>query len=138
MQLEVLQFRSDLLDGWKYDGVESNISGKDIKHIAEYYSTLGMSFIGYIDGSIIGVGGVFPLWKNWGSCWLFLNKDARRYKVSIFKSISSKLDELIKVYNIEILTVQCIDDSMEAHRLLNHLGFIKNREFKMALYGRKI
>ena len=137
-ELNVIPFRKDLLENFVYDGVEAGMSGQDIKDIAEYYSTLGLTFIGHIDGKIIGVGGVYPLWGRWGSCWLFLNKEAKNHKVSVFKCIIKKMNELIKAYNIEILTVQCLDDSMEAHRLLNHLGFIKSKEMKMALYGKKI
>lgn len=137
-KISIIPFKKDLLNDFIYDGVEKDVSGQDIKDIAEYYSTLGYSFIGHVDGKVIGVGGVFPLWKSWGSAWLFLNKEAKEYKVSIFKSIVVKMNELVKAYNIEILTIQCLDESMEAHRLLNHLGFTKSREIKMALYGRKI
>lgn len=136
--IQLVRFDAGLLDKFCYNGVESQISGQDIKSIASYYSTLGMAFIGYIDEKIIGVGGVFPLWDKWGSCWLFLNKEAKDYKTSVFKTIIEKLNELVKAYNIEYLTVQCLDESLEAHRLLNHLGFVKSKEFKMALYGRKI
>jgi len=137
-ELVIVPFNKDLLYDFVYNGVEKDISGEDIKEIAAYYSTLGYSFIGYINEKAVGVGGVFPLWKRWGSCWLFLNKEARNYKISIFKCIVEKLHELVKAYSIEILTVQCLDESMEAHRLLNHLGFIKSKEFRMTLYGKKI
>lgn len=136
--LVLVPFSPNLLHDFVYDGVEKDLSGEDIGQIAEYYSTLGYSFIGYADGKAVGVGGVFPLWKSWGSAWLFLNKEASHYKVSVFKCIVEKLNELVKAYNIEILTVQCLDDSMSAHRLLNHLGFVKSKEMKMALYGKKI
>lgn len=137
-ELVLVPFNKDLLYDFVYDGIEKDISGSDIKDIAEYYSTLGYSFIGYAGGKVIGVGGVFPLWKSWGSAWLFLNKEAKNHKVSVFKTIVNKVNELVKAYNIEILTIQCLDESMEAHRLLNHLGFTKSREVKMSLYWRKI
>lgn len=136
--MELVRFDKRLLKDFVYNGVENDISGNDIEEIAEYYSILGEAFIGFADEEVIGVGGVFPLWKNWGSCWLFLNKEAVEYKTSVFKSIVGKLNELIKLYDIKFLTVQCLDQSMEAHRLLNHLGFTKSKEVKMALYGRKI
>ena len=138
MKLEVVAFKKDLLDDFIYDGVESEISGKDIKDIVEYYSELGHSFIGYVDGKIIGVGGVFPLWKKWGSCWMFLNKEAKNHKIQVFRCIIEKMKELVKAYNIEILTVECLEDSFEAGNLLNHLGFKKDKEFKMGLYRRQI
>jgi len=137
-KINLVAFDKSLLKDFVYNGIEKDLCGEDIKEIAGYYSTLGYSFIGYIDDKVIGVGGVYPLWGQWGSCWLFLNKEARDHKVSVFKTIVEKMNELIKAYNIEILTVQCIDESMEAHRLLGHLGFIKSREVRMALYGRKI
>lgn len=137
-KLNLVAFDKSLLSEFTYNGVEKDLSGEDIKEIAGYYSTLGYSFIGYIDDEVIGVGGVFPLWKDWGSCWLFLNKEARDYKYCVFKGIVEKLNELVKAYNIKYLTIQCLDESMEAHRLLSHLGFVKSKDVKMALYGRKI
>ena len=136
--MEIIPFDKSLISEWKYDGIESEISGEMICGIASFYSSLGKGFVGIADGKVIGVGGVYKLWAGWGSAWLFLNKEAKNYKKSVFKGILSKINELVKLYDIEVLGIQCLDGSMEANRLLSHLGFVKNKEIKMALYGRKI
>ena len=136
--IEIIPFDIEKIKDFVYDGVDKEISGQDIKDIAEYYSTIGEAYIGYADGKVIGVGGFFKLWRNWGSAWLFLNKEASNYKKSVFKEIVQRLNNFIKTNEIKTMTVECLDQSMEANRLLNHLGFVKSKEIKLALYGRKI
>ena len=140
--MEIIPFDKEKLKDFTYDGIESKVSGEMsgemIVDIAQFYSSLGRGYIGLIDGEVIGIGGVHPLWKDWGSAWLFLNKEAKNHVNGVFKGMLAKMNELIKLYNIEILSVQCLDNSLEANKLLNHLGFVKSREFKMALYGRKV
>jgi len=136
--MEIIPFDKEPLKDFKYDGIESELSGDMIADIAQFYSSLGRGYIGLVEGKVIGVGGCYPLWKEWGSVWLFLNKEAKNHSVGIFKVILSKMKELVELYDIKILSVQCLDDSLEANRLLEHLGFVKNQEIKMALYGRKI
>lgn len=135
--LTIVPFRKELLLGFEYDGVEKDVSGIDITDIVGFYASLGKAFAGVVGNRVVGFGGVYPLWKDWGSCWLFLNKESVNYKVAIFKSIVSKLDELVNHYGIKVLSMECMDESMEANRLITHLGFVKNKEIKMALYGRK-
>jgi len=136
--IEIIPFDVEKIKDFKYDGVESDISGDDIIKIAEFYSSLGKGYVGVIGDHIIGMGGVFKMWDEWGSAWLFLNKDAKNHAYGIFKGILEKMNELVKLYDIKILQVQCLDDSLEANKLLSHLGFVKNREVRMALYGRRI
>lgn len=134
--LKILPYSKELLASFIYDGVEKEISGEQIMPIAEYYAQNGSVYVGLIEEKIIGIGGVYPLWKNTGGCFLFLNKEARKYKKSVFKILLEYMNMLIKQYQIKTLIVECLDDSLEAHRLIRHLGFLKSREIKMAFYIR--
>ena len=136
--IEIIPFDRRKLEDFIYDGVENGLSGGRIIEIADYYNSLGTAYIGKIGERIIGVGGVYPLWNDWGTAWLFLNKDAKYHPYGVLKGILERMNELIKLYDIKILGVQCLDDSLEANKLLNHLGFVKNKSIKMALYGKKI
>lgn len=133
-----MPFEKGLLEGFVYDGVEQKLSGSQISPMVEFYSKMGESFVGLIDGRVIGVGGVYSLWEGAGSAWLFLNKEAREHKASVFKAILEIMNDLIYRYKINTLIVNCLDQSMESHRLISHLGFVKNREERMALYSKKI
>lgn len=132
--LKIVPFNKELLKDFVYDGVEHKISGPAFGSMAEYYNKLGHSFIGLIEDKAIGVGGIYPLWNGAGGAWLFLNKEARDYKKSVFKILLEYIDMLIKKYEIKTLIVECIDNSIEAHRLIQHLGFTKNKELKMSMY----
>jgi len=99
---------------------------------------MGEAYIGVDDdNNVLGVGGVYPLWEKAGSAWLFVNKDIERYKVALYKILLEYMDILIHKYNIEMLTVNCLDGSLKANNLISHLGFAKVRELKMAIYTRK-
>lgn len=134
--LKIIPFRKDIVLDFNYDGVEKDLAQINVADIAEFYASLGTAFVGLIDDRVIGLGGVYPLWKNWGAAWLFLNKEASNHTICIFKCIVNRMDELIKKYDISILSVQCMDNSIEANRLLSHLGFFKDNEIKMATYKR--
>ena len=134
--IEILPFDKELLKNFVYNGVEREITGEQILPIIEFYANLGTVYIGVIDGKVLGVGGVYPLWKNAGSAFLFLNKEAINYKKSIFKVLVQYTNELIKKYEIKTLMVECIDN-IQARTLITHLGFIKNKEIKMAMYVKR-
>ena len=137
MDISILPFTKELLENWKYDGVDKVISGSEIAPIVEYYDRLGVCYVGIVDGKVLAVGGAYPLWADAGSCFLFLNKEAKNHKVSIFKVLLEYINKLIKKYGIKTLIVECIDDSLEANNLIAHLGFVRNKTIKMALYTRR-
>lgn len=132
--LSILPYKKELLEGFIYDGIESNLTGKDIGEMVEFYAELGKCFMGIVDNKVIGIGGIYPLWHGAGSVFLFMNKEAEKYKVSIFKALLSHIPILVKEYEIKTLIVNCLSDSLKANNLITHLGFIKNKEIKMAMY----
>jgi len=135
--IDVLPYNQGMLDHFSYDGVDNEYSGPKVAPIVDYYARQGKSFVGMIDGRIIGVGGAYPLWNGFGGCYLFLNKEAKKYKIEIFRLITNHMVALIDIYNIKTMIVECLDDSLDANRLLNHLGFIKHKVIRMSLYSKE-
>jgi len=135
--IKVLPYTKELLANFVYNGVDINIKGSYIIPVVEFYAKLGECYVGVVDNRVLMVGGVYPLWKDWGGCFLFLNKEGFQYKLSVFKIIKSYIEILVKKYGIKTLTVECIDGVMKAHRLIEHLGFQKNKEIKMMFYTKK-
>jgi len=136
---KIVEYNRELLKDFVYDGVELKLFIKDqIVPMLEFYNKLGKSYIGLIDNRVIGIGGIYPLWENFGSAWLFLNKEAGRYKKSVFKILIKYMNSLVREYNLKTLILECINDSPKAHRLIQHLGFIKNREIKETLYFKQV
>jgi hypothetical protein len=132
-KIEILPYKKGLLDNFIYDGIEITLSGEIIIDMVDFYSKLGSSFVGIIDGKVLGVGGLYPLWKQSGSCYLFLNKEAAQYKKSVFKVLQGYMTDLIKQYDIKILIVECIEN-VSARTLINHLGFKKAKDVKLGMY----
>lgn len=134
--LKIIRFDRKLLKTFKYNGVEREITGEEILPVVEFYDKLGTVYMGLADDKVIGVGGMFPLWSNSGGCFLFLNKEAQRYKKSVFKCLLEYMRMLIKEYNIKTLSVECMDGVLSAHRLITHLGFFKDCDVKMSRYSK--
>lgn len=126
------------LKDFKYNGVEKELSGADIMPIVEYYNKIGAVYVSTVGGKTIGIGGVYPLWTGAGGCFLFLNKEASKYKKSLFKVFKGYIDVLIKEYGIKTLMVDCLNDKIKAKTLINHLGFKKTNEVKMAFYSKGV
>lgn len=132
--MEILPYKKELLKDFEYDGVEQEISGPIVNETVDFYAMMGTAYVGVFEGRTIGVGGVYPLWSNAGGCFLFLNKEAKEHKGDVYKAILKYMHELVCNYRISILMIECLDSSDEAKRLINHLGFVKNKDFKMSLY----
>jgi len=134
MSIKIIPYNREILTSFRYNGLEKELSGEDIIPIIDFYSGLGSIYMGLIDGKVIGLGGVYPLWENSGGCFLFLNEEARNYKKSVFKTLREYMAMLIKKYQIKNLVIECVDGKEEAHRLIEHLGFKKDKNIKMARY----
>ena len=132
--MDVKPYKREFLYHFKYDGVEKEYHGEDIIPIVEFYEKIGKCFVGFINGEIIGVGGIYPLWKDAGGCFLFLNKSASKYKKSVFKVLVQYLNIYIKEYKIKNIVVECLENCLSANNLITHLGFKKNKEYKLAMY----
>ena len=97
-------------------------SGYDIKEIAKRYNLLGQAFMGFIDGELIAIGGIYKVFEGIGQAWLFLNK-IEKYKKDLFKAIKKHLDEIIKKEGFNKVHIYCLKDSFKINNLAKHLGF---------------
>lgn len=136
--MDIKLYTKELIKDFKYNGVEQEVSGEDITELVEYYSRIGTVYVGIVGGKAIGVGGVYPLYSGMGSCFLLLNKEADKYKKSLYKEFMVKISELVGHYNITTLAVDCLDESDKAKSLIEHLGFKKTRDIKMSFYAKGV
>jgi len=130
----VISFRKELLDKFQYNGTEVNLFGRQILPTVEYYAKLGKVYCGIAEGKTVVIGGIFPMWKGVGSAFLFVNQEAKNYKIGLFKALLKYINKLIKKYKIKTLIAECFDDNPQAHNLLKHLGFNKTKEIKISVY----
>lgn len=137
-KISVVPYDRELLKNFVYDGIESKVLGSQIIPMMEFYAKLGPVFVGLTDDKVIGIGGLYSLWNNAASCFLFLNKEVEQYKKSVFKILLEFMAGLIKKYNIKSLIVECVDDNVKAHSLIGHLGFKKDKTIKIAWYSRGV
>ena len=134
--MEILPYKKGLLKDFVYNGVEAKMTGEAVQDIVDFYANLGTCYVGRADNRILGVAGIYPLWKNYGGCFLFMNKEARIYKKSIFKAILGQMEKWIDIYRIKTMTADCLNNP-EAANLIEHLGFKKGKEVTMKIYTRE-
>lgn len=90
----------------------------------EYYSTKSYSFTGIYDGTIIGVGGVYPLWKGVGEAYIFTSDffDNKKYVISKYvKRVFTMIEQ--SIVDIHRVQASVRKDYEKAHRLAKFLGF---------------
>lgn len=132
--INVVPYSKKLLEGFSYDGAEVTLSGNQIIPIIDWYASLGTAHVIEINDKAIGAGGCYPLWNNSVSFWLFLNKEAQAYKISIFKEILSYMDDMIKKYEAKAILVNCVEGNLKAEKLIKLLGFYRDKDITMRTY----
>lgn len=85
------------------------------------------AFTGLIDGEIIGAAGIFIRRENVGDVWLLVSKKVQRHKLSSFRCLKRMLGILIDKFELKKLRSESRKGFTESQRLLEHLGFIKQR-----------
>lgn len=135
--VKIIPFEEIYLADFHYNGVEQKYA-KDynIKEIIRNYASLGNSYLLFIDEKIVVVGGIYPILKDTGCAWLFINQEASNYRMTIFKAIKKYMQDIISKYNFKKVQIACLRESEEANRLAIHLGFVCQAE--MIMYQMKL
>lgn len=137
-KIKILPYNKELVKDYTYDGVEVELTSNYIIPFLDFYNKMGDVYVGMVDGKVLGVGGIYPLWQNSGGCFLFVNKGAKKYKIALFKILLRFMDMLIKKHHIRTLMVECIGETLGAHNLIKHLGFKQTHVMKVASYTKQI
>jgi hypothetical protein len=96
---------------------------EDIKQLAKEREESGMCVTGWVDGEIVGVGGVDLLWANVGEVWLMLTPYINERPKEGYKCIRDGLGKLIKKCNLRRVQGSGRIGFHQAHILFKHLGF---------------
>jgi hypothetical protein len=83
----------------------------------------GQCVTGWVDGNIVGCGGIDLMWPGVGEVWLFLSYETDKYPVKSFRVIKRGIDKLIKDNNLTRCQGWCRKDFTKAHTLFRHLRF---------------
>lgn len=87
----------------------------------------GVAFTGLLNGKIICVAGLRLKRQGIGHIWSMFSKDTLKFKITVFRSIKSMLDCVIKSFEIHKIQSESRKGFDQSQRLLEHLGFIRQR-----------
>lgn len=77
-----------------------------------------------IDGQLLAVFGVWPMWPGVGRCWSMLPQESlRRYPKSIHKAVSTELANFIEREKLRRVEAIVFDGHEVGHRWIRRLGF---------------
>ena len=115
----------DILWAVEHGVKECNIkvqSSEDIKNIARERETSG-SMTGWVDGKIVGCGGIDIIWEGVGSIWLLLTTYIDEHPKEGYLCIKEGFEKLIKDNNLRRIEGVGRVDFLESHILFKDLGF---------------
>lgn len=138
MAIKIVPYSKEIVKDYVYNGVENNLMPKNIIPVIEYYASIGKVYVGIIDNKVIGFGGIYPLWERTGGCFLSLNKEAKDNKREVYCAILDYMKVLFEYYKFDNLIVECLNENPEAIRLIEHLGFKKDKDIKVTTYIREV
>ncbi len=99
------------------------IPNQDIKDIAAEREASGLCITGWVDGEIVGCGGIDPIHKGVGSVWLLLTNYIDNHPKEGYMCIKEGFEKLIKDNKLRRIEGYGRVDFLESHILFKHLGF---------------
>lgn len=87
----------------------------------------GVAFTGLLNGKIICVAGLKLKRQGIGHIWSMFSKDTLKFKITVFRGIKTMLDCVIKNFEIHKIQSESRKGFDQSQRLLEHLGFIRQR-----------
>lgn len=76
-----------------------------------------------IDGKIIMVGGILPIWDGVGEVWAYITEDVRKNLIESYRCLSDMFDVLIKEKQLRRVEAHSRADFPAGQNMLEHLGF---------------
>ena len=98
-------------------------TNSDIAKLAEEREESGMCVTGFVDGIIIGCGGIDMLWEGVGEAWLLLTPYINQKPKEGYRCILKGFKQLIENNNLRRIQGYGRIGFHEAHNLFSHLKF---------------
>lgn len=107
------------------------------ENIMRHYTNISYAFTGFHGDTIIGIGGLNPLWEGVAEAWIFTGEDFARHKRFVFKEVKRHLDLSFQILKLNRIQAVCVKDFEGAHTFAKHLGFeLEADTLKNYMFGR--
>ena len=91
--------------------------------IAGFNYSLIDGYTALVDGKIIMVGGVLPIWEGVGEAWAFVTHDVKDNLIEAYRCGREMFDMVIKEKHLRRVTASALADFTQGQNMLEHLGF---------------
>jgi hypothetical protein len=128
--LEIRRFEIDDFKELAKNATDKTVIEADEKTLLEnavINKNYGPAFTGLYDGKPICAGGILLRKGNSGRPWLLFTKEAAAHKKTVLRSLKKILDILVETNGLKKLFTELRIGLPESQRLLEHLGFKKQR-----------
>lgn len=109
------------------DKAVTNADEETLLKYAKYNKDNGSAFTGLLNDRIICAAGIHRRHGTSGHLWSVFTKSAIIHKKTVFKSIKLMFDIVIKEHGFKNVITESRKGFTESQRLLEHLGFEKQR-----------
>ena len=94
-----------------------------LSELAQQTEDDGLSVTGFVEGEIVGCGGIRKLWEGVGEMWLMLSPKTNAYPIKTGAVILRGFRKLIEDNDFRCLMAYGRIGFAKAHTLFRHLGF---------------
>lgn len=108
--------------GIKEFGVKC-IPNEQMIELAETREVNGQCITGWVEGNIVGCGGIDLMWPGVGEVWMYLSYETDKYPVKAFRVIKKGIKKLIDDNDLQRCQGWCRIGFDKGHTLFRHLGF---------------
>ena len=108
--------------GIKEFGIKCVPTEQMIDH-AQTRESNGQCITGWVDGEVVGCGGIDLMWPGVGEVWMFLSYETDKYPVKSFRVIKKGIKKLINDNDLWRCQAWCRESFTQGHTLFKHLGF---------------
>lgn len=95
----------------------------EMKTVAREREESGKCFTGWVDGEVVGVGGIDEMWKGVASIWLMVTPYINFHIKEGYKCILEGMKKILKETKLHRIESYGRVDFPECHILFRHLGF---------------
>ena len=95
---------------------------KDQKLVGFRYDLID-GYAALLEGKILMVGGILPIWDGVGEAWAFITEEVKDNLIESYKCGRQIFDMLVKEKKLRRVTASTMSDFPQGQNLLEHLGF---------------
>lgn len=123
-QIEIVPFEVEHVLNLDVREHDRPMQGEEaFKEWAKTNHDFGPSFTGFLDGRVLGCGGVRILWDGVGEAWALFSKEIARHPREAYYYVNKFLKRIVKDWKLHRVQAHVRADVPMAKRYLKNLGF---------------